>query len=119
MASRIFLLFAVVLFTSCREDSRENPRFYTEGKISGNVDLNRFSLTLFHDNRIAAETLLSANKAFRLSGPVGKGEVRLTATEKIGGFSPAVSGLRLTEDSLSIIFPVGMTYVKFDEIKIK
>lgn len=102
---------------SCRNDAKENPRAYVEGKVvSLTVDYQKFRLRLISKDIETAETQLSNAGAFQLSGPISGDGFAIMASEKIRSFSTDKSGLQLSADSLQINVPKGVTYLKFHEI---
>lgn len=111
------ILIIALLFLSCRSDSQENPRAFVEGKVvSATVDYNKFMLRIISENTVVAETLLETGGNFKLSGPIGETGFEMIATEKIKTFSADKTGLQISSDGLKISVPVGITYIKFNEI---
>ena len=66
-----------------------------------------------------AQTALQSGGEFKLSGPISDDGFALTATEKIKYFIADKSGLELSQDSMQINVPQGITYIKFNEIVLK
>ena len=91
-----------------------------EGKIvSQSIDYKFYMLKVYNENRVVAETLLENGGTFKLSGPVSNSVTTLSSPEKIKTFSADKSGLSISSDSLSIIIPAEITFVKFNEIVLK
>lgn len=112
----LFLSFLLILL-SCRNESTDRPRAYIEGKIiSQNIDLKKFKLKIVSNEIVTGETLLKSDKSFILSGPVAEEGFRLQSSEKISSFSSENRQLTLSEDSLNIIVPSKITYLKFNHM---
>lgn len=114
--------FLVTILTTigCRNDSQENARAYAEGKIVfTNIDLLNYRLQIVDQNKIVAETAIDADGSFKLSGPISGEGFAFVSTEKISSFDVDKNGLTLSADALKINVPKGITYLKFNEIKLE
>ena len=104
----------------CRSDSQENARAYAEGKITfTNIDVPKYRLQIVDQNKIVAETTIDAAGNFKISGPISNEGFTLVSNEKISSFDVDRNGLTLSADSLKINVPKGITYLKFNEIKLE
>ena len=113
-----FLTFSV--FLACQSDSRDNPRAYVQGKITGtNLKFDKISVILESDHTNIAETVPANSGDFTLSGPLISEDFSVVLNKKIESFTASKQGCTLSADSLQILVPAGNTYVTFDEIKVK
>lgn len=113
-----FLTFSV--FLACQSDSRDNPRAYVEGKITGNnLKFDKISVALESDDTNIAETVPANSGDFTLSGPLISENFSVVLNKKIISFIASKQDCTLSADSLQILVPAGNTYVTFDEIKVK
>lgn len=113
----VFLAIFSLVFISCETENRDNSRAYVEGKITGNnLNFSLIKIELKDENKLIAEVIPSDNGQFVLSGPLLTDSFSVEINKKIKSFSASKSGCVLSEDSLKITVPVGLTYITFNEI---
>ena len=110
--------FASLLLLSCSNDDTSNTRIYVEGIIKTSLPANEIELKLVNEERTISSTKLESNGQFIMSGPVFSGNTTLISNQKIKMFSSDKQGLQISGDSLSIIIPSTISYLKFNEIQL-
>lgn len=112
----LLTLFSII-FLGCRSENRDNSRVYVEGKISGNnLNFPSLRVVLEDEGQLIAEVIPHDNGQFVLSGPLLTDSFSLGINKKIKSFSASKPGCTLSEDSLKIVVPAGITYITFNEI---
>lgn len=110
-----------LLFIQCKDDDTQIYRAYAEGKITySDAKFLEDPIHLVKDKKIIAETYPKESGSFVLAGPYNKGTYKLQLKNyKIKSFSTEASGCKISGDSLSIEIPDGVTYIIFDDIRLK
>lgn len=110
-----------VLLTQCKDDDANIFRAYVEGKfIFSDAKFLEDPVHLVIDKKIIAETFPKESGSFVLAGPYEKGAYQLKMKNfKIKSFSTETAGCKISNDSLSIEIPDGVTYVIFNDITLK
>lgn len=105
----------------CKEDDANIFRAYAEGKITySDAKFLEDPIHLVKDKKIIAETYPKESGSFVLAGTYDKGAYKLQLKNfKIKSFSTDTQGCKISNDSLSIEIPDGVTYVIFDDIVLK
>lgn len=115
-----FSVFSLILLMSCGSDDLSNIRAYTEGKLTSKTHIvSDIELALKSEDRIISQGNPDANGNFTLSGPLFSQGFSLVSNQKILRFTASNSQVQLAPDSLSIVVPKGVTYVKFEEILVQ
>lgn len=113
------LFFCVFLLIGCSADE-DFSRVYAEGKVElQDVAYNDVSLSIKSGDKISATTVLNPNGNFILSGPLYSREFSLVSSHKLQAFSASKVGCSISEDSLSISIPAGITHIIFHSIKLQ
>lgn len=110
------LLLCFSLFYSCRNSSEENSRAYVEGRVFAG-DPPKFTISLISEQRTVGTGYLQSDGSFTVSGPISPDGFSVVVSEKIKSFQSDQNGLAVAGDSLSILVPKGITYLKFNEIR--
>ena len=110
------LLLCFCIFFSCRNSSEENSRAYVEGRVFSS-DPPKFTISLVSEQRTVGTGYLQSDGSFTVSGPISEEGFSVVLSEKIKSFQSGQNGLAVTADSLSILVPKGITYLKFNEIR--
>ena len=110
-----------LLLTQCKEDDASIFRAYVEGKFTySDGKFLEQPIRLVVDKKIIAESFPKDSGSFVLAGPYDKGVYRLQLKGfKIQSFSTDTKGCKISNDSLSIEIPDGVTYVIFNNITVK
>lgn len=111
------LLFFIVI--CCRNSSSDTFRAFAEGSISGINTNETVDITIINNNVVIAKTSLASDGGFQLSGPMISEGFSLGSSKKIKSFSAVQNGLSISQDSMKILVPKEINYVKFNEIKLK
>ena len=112
-----FTLFICTLFVGCQSENRSNPRAYLEGKITAtHLQFAEITAMIKSENTIVAETIPSYSGNFTLSGPLLSDSFSLVFNSKIKSFNASKSGCTISNDSLQIMVPAGITYITFTNI---
>ena len=109
------------LFCSCKVD-RDNPtRAYVEGHLTTAISAKDLILQLENKKTVIGETHPETSGNFSVSGPLldSSEGFSIKLNSKIKSFSSTKPDLRLSADSLQIIVPQGITYLKIAEIILK
>lgn len=120
---KILSLFCLlsILLTQCKDDDANIFRAYVEGKFTysdGKFLEDRIHLIV--NKKIIAESFPKESGSFVLAGPYDKGTYKLQLKDfKIKSFSTDTQGCKISNDSLSIEIPDGVTYVIFNDITLK
>ena len=112
-------ILGFTILQSCNNEDSNGTRVYIEGKLITSLPTNEIGLNITSNQRIVAETSLNPNQSFVLSGPNLGGDISLVSNQKIQSFTTEKTGLKLSKDSLSILIPASISYLKFNEIKLK
>lgn len=113
----IFFTALLFFFQSCRNSADENPRAYVEGKINP-ATVEKFTLKIVSQDKTMAETTIKSDGSFVLSGPIFPGSFTVVSSHKIESFQTLQTELSISSDRYQIIVPQGVTYLKFNEIKV-
>ncbi|MFC0342694.1 hypothetical protein [Epilithonimonas hispanica] len=116
----LFCLLSILLI-ECKEDDANIFRAYAEGKITySDAKFLEDPIHLVKDKKIIAETYPKESGSFVLAGPYDKGAYKLQLKNfKVKSFSTDTQGCKISNDSLSIEIPDGVTYVIFNDITLK
>ena len=110
-----------LLLLQCKDDEANIFRAYVEGKFTysdGKFLEERIHLIV--NKKIIAESFPKESGSFVLAGPYDKGVYKLQLKDfKIKSFSTDTQGCKISNDSLSIEIPDGVTYVIFNDITLK
>ncbi|WP_027377038.1 hypothetical protein [Kaistella palustris] len=113
-------VFALFILWSCNSESRANPRAYVEGKITGTgLDYRKITVKLSSGSTNVAETIPDNAGDFTLSGPLTADSFSVAVNKKISSFSSSKPGCYIAADSLQIVVPAGISYIIFNDIKLK
>ena len=112
-----FTLFIFNVLLGCQSENRNNSRAYVEGKITAtHLQFAEINVMIKSESAIVAETSPTNSGNFTLSGPLLSDSFSLVFNSKIKSFNPSKSGCTISNDSLQIIVPAGITYITFNEI---
>lgn len=116
-----FFFVLSVLLIQCKDDDANIFRAYVEGKFTySDGKFLEEPVRLVVDNKIIAESYPKESGSFVLAGPYNKGAYKLQLKDfKIKSFSTDTQGCKISNDSLSIEIPDGVTYVIFNDITLK
>lgn len=116
-----FFCLLSLLAIQCKDDDANIFRAYAEGKITySDAKFLEDPIHLVKDKKIIAETYPKESGSFVLAGPYDKGAYKLQLKNfKIKSFSTDTQGCKISNDSLSIEIPDGVTYVIFNDITLK
>ncbi|WP_333850883.1 hypothetical protein [Epilithonimonas sp.] len=120
---KILSLFCLlsILLTQCKDDDANIFRAYVEGKFTySDGKFLEEPIHLVVNKKIIAESFPKESGSFVLAGPYDKGAYKLQLKDfKIKSFSTDTQGCKISNDSLSIEIPDGVTYVIFNDIILK
>jgi len=117
MKNLFHLFLFATLAISCGSDDLSSTRAYVEGKVkTETLYLEDLNISITSENKTVARTIPTSSGNFVLSGPLFSDGFSVNFNEKIKTFSASRSGCTLSEDSLSIIVPEGVSYITFSEI---
>lgn len=119
MKKKIYFLALPLLLISCGQDDLSSTRAYVEGKIKSPTITEEFRIVLESDGKTVAETTPNSSGNFVLSGPLFSEGFSVNFPQKIETFTSSKSGCSISEDSLSITIPKGISYITFTEISLK
>jgi len=110
-----------ILLTQCKDDDANIFRAYVEGKFTySDGKFLEEPIHLVVNKKIIAESFPKESGSFVLAGPYDKGAYKLQLKDfKIKSFSTDTQGCKISNDSLSIEIPDGVTYVIFNDIILK
>lgn len=115
-----FFLGLALFFVSCGSDDLSNVRAYAEGKIvTENIAMGEVKISLISNGRVVSQGQPSSSGNFILSGPLFSDGFEVKMNHKIQSFSTSRAGCSISEDSLSVVVPEGISYISFDEIRLK
>jgi hypothetical protein len=116
----IFCLLSILLI-QCKDDDANIFRAYVEGKFTyTDGKFLEEPVHLVVNKKIIAESFPKESGSFVLAGPYDKGAYKLQLQDfKIKSFSTDTPGCKISNDSLSIEMPDGVTYVIFNDITLK
>ncbi len=115
---KFYLLSLFALFSCGRQDF-SNTRAYVEGTITSSQTSEDITIEIISNGKSVAATSLSGNRNFVLSGPLFGQGFSLLLSSKIESFDSNRSGLILSADSMSIAVPAGISYLTFNNIRLK
>ena len=121
MNYKLSFFFLLMMFCiSCEQDYVNNSRVFVEGKISSkNQSVNEIPVALSTFFYPLSSGATKSDGSFRLGGPDAADEIKLVVGKKIISFSTDSKDCSLDIDSLSIILPENVEYVKFSNITIE
>ncbi|MDR2207019.1 MAG: hypothetical protein LBE36_12790 [Flavobacteriaceae bacterium] len=100
----------------CGPEYEDNTRIYVEGKTNvGNVPVILQRSIFF----VVSKSTTKSDGSFGLGGPGITDSVEVTFNRKIKSFSTGTLGCKLSYDSMEIILPEKITYVKFNQIELE
>ena len=114
---KLLFLSAFLFLINCKTTGDEQERAYVKGNVITSASFDLVELQLQSENTIVSKTMLDANKNFTISGPLLGKSFFLICNQKIKSIS-GNSNLKISADSLSIVFPAGVNYVDNLEIKL-
>ena len=118
MKKFLFFIISFFVFTACGSDDLGTTRAYVEGKISTS-GFSEVNISITSAGKIVAQTIPTSKGSFVLSGPLFSGDFTVNFTKKIESFATTKTNCTLSKDSLSIIVPQPISYIIFDDIKLK
>ncbi len=116
-----FVVFSVLLLIiSCGSDDLGDTRAYVEGRInSPSSNYENIELSIISESRTVAQTIPTESGSFVLSGPLFSSGFNIKFNKKIKSFLTDKSNCTISTDSLSIVVPEDVSYIKFNEILMK
>ena len=115
----LLLLFSCLCF-GCQSENRDNSRAYVEGTISKtHLNYNEIYVMIKNGNTIVAEVIPNNSGEFTISGPLLSESFSLLFTSKVKSFKASKPGCAISDDSLQIIVPPGITFITFNQIELE
>ena len=101
-------------------DYVNNTRIFVEGRVTSAGQPVAFdSINLSSDYITISKGITKQDGSFELAGPGTSAEKQLNFGRKISSMQSSVAGCEITYDSMSIMIPQEVSYVKFSNIDLK
>lgn len=103
---------------SCGPEYVDNSRIFVEGKILGS-NVSNVQIQLANEDILVSETTAKADGNFSLGGAATTQQTSLKLNRKILNYNSTISNTSLSYDSMQILLPENVNYVKFNQITVE